>query len=176
MRRGRPGGALLWAGALVVLLVLAACTAAAAAAVTITRRQQQHRHPAPASSSAARGCDAFAAGRWVVDGSYPLYDSASCPFIRDEFACARFGRPDTMYLKYRWQLDPPCAQPRYVNKELTSSCRSFLSLFFYRKIGVVIVIITPWRTRGVFMVERDRLWLRLRLLVAADRCEFFFFF
>jgi hypothetical protein len=128
MRRGRPGGALLWAGALVVLLVLAACTAAAAAAVTITRRR--HRHPAPASSSAARGCDAFAAGRWVVDGSYPLYDSASCPFIRDEFACARFGRPDTMYLKYRWQLDPPCAQPRYVNKELTSSCRSFLSLSF----------------------------------------------
>lgn len=99
----------LWAAALaVVLLLAAACTAAAA--VTITRKQQHRRG---GGASAARSCDPFAAsGAWVTDESYPLYDSARCPFIRDEFACLRFGRPDTAYLKYRWQLDPPCAQPR----------------------------------------------------------------
>ena len=105
MMRRRPGA--LWAGALVtVLALLAACTAAAA--VTITRRQHQR-----GASAAAAACDAFAAGRWVWDASYPLYDAARCPFIRDEFACARFGRPDTAYLKYRWQPEPPCAQPRF---------------------------------------------------------------
>ena len=105
MMRRRPGA--LWAGALVtVLALLAACTAAAA--VTITRRQHQR-----GASAAAAACDAFAAGRWVWDASYPLYDAARCPFIRDEFACARFGRPDTAYLRYRWQPEPPCAQPRF---------------------------------------------------------------
>jgi len=105
MMRRRPGA--LWAGALVALLaLLAACTAAAA--VTITRRQHQR-----GASAAAAACDAFAAGRWVWDASYPLYDAARCPFIRDEFACARFGRPDTAYLRYRWQPEPPCAQPRF---------------------------------------------------------------
>ncbi|TVU22882.1 hypothetical protein EJB05_32603 [Eragrostis curvula] len=98
--------AVLCAAAVVVVALLAACTAAAA--VSITRKQHQ-RHQA----SAARSCDVFAAGRWVEDASYPLYDAARCPFIRDEFNCAKFDRPDKNYLKYRWQPDPPCALPRF---------------------------------------------------------------
>jgi hypothetical protein len=103
---------LFWAAAVVVVAValLAACTATAAA-VAVSRKRHQHQDGA---ASAARSCDVFAAGRWVVDETYPLYDAARCPFIRDEFDCGKFGRPDREYLEYRWQLDPPCAQPRFV--------------------------------------------------------------
>jgi hypothetical protein len=103
------GRAAVFAAVLVVFLV--ACTAAAAAAAITISRKHQHR---PASGAAAKAaCDVFAAGSWVVDESYPLYDSATCPFIRAEFDCRRYGRPDKEYLKYRWQPSPPCSTPRF---------------------------------------------------------------
>lgn len=115
--------------ALLVLLLLAACTAAAAA-VTVSRKQRQRHHPGGASASAARSCDPFAAaGAWVEDESYPLYDSARCPFVRDEFACARFGRPDTAYLRYRWRLDAPCAQPAFDGAALLRMWRGKTAMF-----------------------------------------------
>lgn len=118
--------AVLWASALAVVLLAACTAAAAAAAVTISRKQHQRA----SSSSAARSCAPFAApGAWVVDDSYPLYDSARCPFIRDEFACARFGRSDTAYLRYRWQLDAPCAQPRFDGKALLGMWRGRTVMF-----------------------------------------------
>jgi hypothetical protein len=57
------------------------------------------------------GCNLFR-GRWVVDTSYPLYDSSGCPFIDDEFNCQKYGRRDNQYLKYSWQPDS-CKIPRY---------------------------------------------------------------
>ncbi|KAG6754946.1 hypothetical protein POTOM_040751 [Populus tomentosa] len=57
------------------------------------------------------GCNLFR-GRWVVDASYPLYDSSGCPFIDDEFNCQKHGRRDNQYLKYSWQPDS-CKIPRF---------------------------------------------------------------
>ena len=69
------------------------------------------------------GCDLFQ-GRWVVDTSYPLYDSSGCPFIDAEFDCQGYGRPDTQYLKYSWQPDS-CTIPRYVLARITPFIHSF---------------------------------------------------
>nr|CAB3477047.1 unnamed protein product [Digitaria exilis] len=95
-------------------ILLAACTAATAAKTTISPRHDQ-RHTAVSSTSAAvsSSCDVYR-GSWVADESYPLYDGArSCPFVRQAFDCRRNGRPDTAYLKYRWQPSSPCSLPRF---------------------------------------------------------------
>ncbi|KAG1339081.1 putative Glutamate--cysteine ligase, chloroplastic [Cocos nucifera] len=44
-------------------------------------------------------CDIFT-GSWVMDDSYPLYQSLDCPIIDAEFNCQLYGRPDTDYLRF----------------------------------------------------------------------------
>ncbi|KAG9143389.1 hypothetical protein Leryth_017771 [Lithospermum erythrorhizon] len=57
------------------------------------------------------GCNLFQ-GRWVVDSSYPLYQSSSCPFIESQFDCQKYGRKDTQYLQFSWKPNS-CDLPRF---------------------------------------------------------------
>ncbi|XP_020594871.1 protein trichome birefringence-like 35 [Phalaenopsis equestris] len=60
------------------------------------------RYPQPRRSRQEK-CDIFA-GRWVYDTvSYPLYDEGGCPYMSDQLACTKHGRPDVEYQRMRWQ-------------------------------------------------------------------------
>ncbi|KAI4296893.1 hypothetical protein L6164_036813 [Bauhinia variegata] len=71
------------------------------------------------------GCNLFL-GSWVVDPSFPLYDSSSCPFIDAEFDCHR--RPDKQYLKYSWKPDS-CALPRFDGVDFLNKWRGKKIMF-----------------------------------------------
>ncbi|ESW34334.1 hypothetical protein PHAVU_001G143600 [Phaseolus vulgaris] len=55
-------------------------------------------------------CDFFD-GKWVKDGSYPLYKPGSCSLVDEQFNCIRNGRPDKEYLTYKWK-PKGCSLPR----------------------------------------------------------------
>ncbi|KAM7525039.1 hypothetical protein LguiA_014941 [Lonicera macranthoides] len=78
-------------------------------------------------SGNGNGCNLFN-GKWVVDDSYPLYESSSCPFIDAEFDCQKYGRPDTQYLKYSWKPDS-CQLPRFDGNEFLKRWRGKKIMF-----------------------------------------------
>ncbi|XP_041023843.1 protein trichome birefringence-like 35 [Juglans microcarpa x Juglans regia] len=52
---------------------------------------------------ASESCDVFS-GEWVFDNvSYPLYNESHCPYMSDQLACHKHGRPDLGYQYWRWQ-------------------------------------------------------------------------
>nr|AVY91647.1 leaf senescence related protein-like [Saccharum hybrid cultivar SP80-3280] len=86
--------------------------------------------PAPAPSEEAgeddegAQCDLFD-GEWVEEpaGSYPLYGAAECPFLSDQVACRRNGRPDSGYERWRWQPRGCGGRTRLGGAEALELCR-----------------------------------------------------
>lgn len=73
-------------------------------------------------------------GTWVRDESYPVYQSSACPIIDPEFNCQMYGRPDSDYLKYRWQ-PANCVLPRFDGLEFLSKMRGKTVMFVGDSLG-----------------------------------------
>ncbi|CAK9134166.1 unnamed protein product [Ilex paraguariensis] len=79
-------------------------------------------------SEQSNGCNLFQ-GSWVFYDQYPIYDGSNCPFVNPGLNCQKNGRPDKLYLKYRWKPD---------NCELSSfDGQDFLERFGGKKIMFV---------------------------------------
>lgn len=62
-------------------------------------------------------CDLFS-GKWVYDNeSHPLYDEGGCPYMSDQLACRKHGRPDMDYQKWRWKPHN-CSLKRYIRHQI----------------------------------------------------------
>ncbi|KAH6766156.1 Pmr5/Cas1p GDSL/SGNH-like acyl-esterase family protein [Perilla frutescens var. hirtella] len=72
------------------------------AVVLVLRNHRSHSAPHRRPMLANQTSCALFTGSWVRDESYPVYQY-SCPIIDPEFNCQMYGRPDSDYLKYRWQ-------------------------------------------------------------------------
>lgn len=79
--------------------------------VLVLRNHHSHNghHRNPILQANQSSCALFM-GSWVRDETYPVYQY-SCPIIDPQFNCQMYGRPDTDYLKYRWQ-PANCQIPR----------------------------------------------------------------
>ncbi|XP_021720652.1 protein PMR5-like [Chenopodium quinoa] len=78
-------------------------------------------------------CNLFV-GSWVYDSSYPIYHFSKCPLIDPEFNCKLFGRPDSNYLKYRWQ-PASCTLPRFDGVEFLERMRGRTVMFVGDSLG-----------------------------------------
>ncbi|CAN7023836.1 unnamed protein product [Brassica oleracea var. botrytis] len=66
-------------------------------------------------------CDIFD-GSWVFDDTKPVYSPGYCPFVEDKFNCFKNGRPDSGFLRYRWQPHG-CSIPRFDGKKMLKILR-----------------------------------------------------
>ncbi|KAI0519833.1 hypothetical protein KFK09_007294 [Dendrobium nobile] len=86
-----------------------------------TRNQQRRENR-------QRKCDIFT-GRWVYDNvSYPLYDEGGCPYMSDQLACTKHGRPDVEYQRMRWQPHG-CNLKRWNGREMLEKLRNKRLMF-----------------------------------------------
>ncbi|KAL5837189.1 hypothetical protein ACOSQ3_014358 [Xanthoceras sorbifolium] len=102
---------------------LAVTTTAALVILFLFLHQVDGGHEKKITSS----CDIFQ-GKWVYDASYPLYNAKNCPFIQQEFDCQKNGRPDNLYLKYRWK-PTSCNLPKFDGRDFLKIYRGKRIMF-----------------------------------------------
>ncbi|XP_058078670.1 protein trichome berefringence-like 7 [Magnolia sinica] len=73
------------------------------------------------SARSAKGCNVFN-GSWVLDETYPLYNSLECPFTERAFNCLANGRKDKDHQKWRWKPQH-CDLPRFNVQGVLESLR-----------------------------------------------------
>lgn len=97
----------------ILLILLKSGTINTVSSVVLVGLRNHHNnnahHRRPMLQANQTSCALFM-GTWVQDQTSPLYQY-SCPAIDTEFNCQMYGRPDTDYLKYRWQ-PANCQIPR----------------------------------------------------------------
>ncbi|KAF9665812.1 hypothetical protein SADUNF_Sadunf16G0162600 [Salix dunnii] len=120
--------------AIFFLVLLQTKIATSALIMSMRNHHKNYHHSRPMLPSNQSTCALFV-GAWVRDESYPLYDSSNCPTIIDaEFNCQMYGRPDSEYLKYRWQ-PLNCELPRFNGLEFLLKMRGKSIMFVGDSLG-----------------------------------------
>ncbi|GMG98352.1 hypothetical protein Nepgr_000192 [Nepenthes gracilis] len=96
-------------------------------------RSSNHSPPRPYLQANQTPCNLFV-GAWVHDDSYPFYQSSDCPFIDPGFNCQLYGRPDSDYLKYRWQ-PAACDLPRFSGLDFLTKMKGKTVMFVGDSLG-----------------------------------------
>ncbi|KAL6615581.1 hypothetical protein ACP70R_037851 [Stipagrostis hirtigluma subsp. patula] len=114
--------------------------------------------PAPAAVEKEEECDMFE-GTWVRDdgaAGYPLYEAAECPFLSDQVACRRNGRPDSGYERWRWQPKGCGGLTRLGGAEALELCRDRRLVFvgdslnrnMWESLACILYTAVPDRSRA----------------------------
>ncbi|XP_051113210.1 protein PMR5 [Andrographis paniculata] len=124
---------------LCLVLLLLQSSVSSVVLVGLRKQQQQRSHSSsnrrPMMLRGNQSSCALFTGSWVRDETYtPIYQSSTCPFIDAEFNCQMFGRPDTDYLKYRWQPEN-CQIPRFNGVEFATRMRGKSVMFVGDSLG-----------------------------------------
>ncbi|KAF9591350.1 hypothetical protein IFM89_003973 [Coptis chinensis] len=85
-----------------------------------------------AAQANSTSCNLFY-GTWIRDDTYPMYQS-NCSVIDSAFNCQTNGRPDSDYLKYRWQ-PAGCEVPRFNGLDFLSKMRGKTIMFVGDSLG-----------------------------------------
>ncbi|TYG61116.1 hypothetical protein ES288_D07G122300v1 [Gossypium darwinii] len=117
----------------VFLALFQSHTTFSALILSLRNHRSYPQHPRPMFQTNRTTCALFA-GTWVRDDTYPLYQYSNCPVIDAEFNCQMSGRPDSGYLKYRWQ-PLNCQLPRFDGLVFLSKMRGKTVMFVGDSLG-----------------------------------------